>query len=238
MLDVSIVIPTLNEEERLPACLAAAQPLGAETIVADGGSTDRTRELAAAAGAVVLDAQRGRGIQLHAGAHRASRNTLLFLHADTVLSPEALGAVRLAIDDRAFLAGTFRLRFDNRGGLYRLYGWFSRFESVWTSFGDQGILIRRAFYDRLGGFPPWPILEDVGLLRAARRETRVRSLHATVTTSARRYENHGALRTQLRNGIILTRFLLGAPANDLARVYFRGPGVGADDRKTQARNAP
>jgi len=101
--------------------------------------------------------------------------------------------------------------------------WFSRFDSVFTRFGDQGIVVRRPFYEQLGGFPPWPLFEDVEFLRRARRLTRGWSFPADVTTSARRFRRHGVLRQQLQNTRLLLRFLAGTSPERLAAEYRAAP---------------
>lgn len=219
MSDISVVIPALNEERHLAACLRSVSPLGAEVIVADGGSYDRTCTIARKMGARVVQSAAGRGIQLRAGAAAASGSVLFFLHADSRLAPEAPGVLAGALADPGFSIGTFRLRLDSPHPLYRLYSWFTRFDSLWTSFGDQGIVLRRPLYERIGGFPSWPILEDVDLLRQARRIGRIRSLPAEIITSSRRFRQHGIVRQQLRNASILVRYLLGARPEDLATLY-------------------
>mgnify|MGYP001178166776 CR=1 FL=1 len=215
---LTIIIPTLNESAHLRATLdAAAQSLpSARLIVADGQSTDRTREIAAQHGAHVIVTRRGRARQCRAAAAIADSDWLLFLHADTRLPPEA-GTLfsRFTIETDAQIA-TFRLRFDSPSLLLRACGWFTRFDSVFTRFGNQGILIRREFYDALGGFPDWPLFEDVALLQRARAATRVRSLPACVTTSARRFNQRGVLAQQWRNARLLVRYLLGTPPAELA----------------------
>jgi len=216
---LSIVIPTLNEEQYLARCLASVRPLGMEIVVADGGSADATAEIARNAGARVIEAPRGRGMQLHAGAEASHGETILFLHADSRLSADAVGVLGRVVADPGFRIGTFRLRFDSPRPLCRLYAWFSRFDSLWTSFGDQGIVVRRSFYRQLGGFPAWTVLEDVELLRRARRLSRIRSLPAEVTTSARRFEMNGMIRQQARNAVILLRYLLGTSPGALAALY-------------------
>lgn len=216
---LSIVIPTLDEERHLPGCLRSLESLNAEVIVADGGSSDRTPRIAAEAGARVIRAPRGRGTQMHAGALASTGNMLLFLHADTCLSAAACAWLCELPSELPFAAATFRVRFDRDGFLYRLFAWGARFDSVWTSFSDQGILIARRVYDRIGGFPAWPLLEDVALLRAARRTGRIGKIPAEVTTSARRFERNGPIRQQLRNLSILTRFLLGGDPIRLASRY-------------------
>lgn len=218
---ISVVIPTLNEAARLSATLAnvrAALP-AAEIIVADGGSTDGTPHLAASNSARLLSCARGRGAQLAAGAAHAHGEILVFLHADTHLPADAATHIAAYFARPEVQLGTFRLAFDEGGRFLRACAWFTRFDSVFTRFGDQGIVVRREFYDRLGGFPSWPLFEDVEFLRRARRVTRVWSFPASVTTSARRFHRHGPLRQQFQNARLLLRFFAGASPDRLAAEY-------------------
>ena len=207
----SVIIPTLDEAAWVGRAVRHVKGLDAtvEVIVADGGSSDATRSEARAAGAEVIVARRGRGSQCRAGAQRASGEILVFVHADTLLPVVAFTLLDKGFVDRDLKIGTFRLRFDRDHWLLRLYAFFTRLDSPLTSFGDQGIAIRRGFYDELGGFPDWQQLEDVHLLRQARRRTRVHSFPAAVITSARRFERDGMIRTQLRNAGLLFGYLLG-----------------------------
>lgn len=218
---ISVVIPALNEAANLPATLVRVRAAlaGAEIIVADGGSGDATVAIARAHGALTVTTPGGRGVQLSAGASAARGDLLLFLHADTLLPPNA-GAILAAWFARAEVRiGCFRLAFDDGGAFLRACAWCSRIDSVFTRFGDQGIAVRREFYAELGGFPAWPLFEDVDLLRRARRVTRVWSFPACVTTSARRFRAHGPLRQQWRNVRLLLRFLAGASPHALAADY-------------------
>lgn len=215
----SVIIPALNEERMIAGAVASATALGAEIIVVDGGSSDGTVDAARAAGAAVISAPRGRGVQLAAGARASRGEWLLFLHADSRLAADAPHALEAALADRSFQIGTFRLRLAGGHPLYRLYSWFTRFDSVWTSFGDQGIVIRRALYESIGGFPAWPLLEDVALLERARSVARIHSLPAEIETSARRFEEHGIIRQQLRNFMIMLRYLRGAAPQELSTLY-------------------
>ncbi len=160
---------------------------------------------------------------MHIGASAAKDDILLFLHADTRLSAEAVTVLRQVLSTPDFSAGTFRLAFDNKGMMYRLYAFGSRIESRWTTFGDQGILIRRSLYEQLGGFPPWPLLEDVELLSRARRVSPIIALPADVVTSARRFEQNGRIRQQVRNAAIVLRYFLGANPERLAEQYRSAP---------------
>ncbi|MBI3884537.1 MAG: TIGR04283 family arsenosugar biosynthesis glycosyltransferase [Opitutae bacterium] len=227
MSSLSVIIPTLDEAARIAAAVASvrARLPQAEIIVADGGSQDGTAAAAAQAGARVVAAPRGRGPQCIAGAAAANGELLLFLHADTELPANAAAVLAEQFARPTVRIGTFRLKFDEAGWFLRASAWCSRLDSVFTRFGDQGIAIRRDFYDELGGFPPWPLFEDVELLRRARRVTRVWSFPAQVTTSARRFRRHGPWRQQFRNGGLVLRYLLGASPERLAAEYRPEPAA-------------
>lgn len=219
--DVTVIIPTLNEAARIERTVQttrAALP-GARVIVVDGGSTDATPLLASAAGAELVPSGRGRGIQLGTGAALATSGWLLFLHADTTLPESAARVIADFVARPERQVATFRLRFDQAGWFLRACCWCTRFDSVFTCFGDQGILIRREFYTALGGFPPRPLFEDVALLQRARGQARVWSLPAAVTTSARRFEARGPLRQQWLNARLLFRYLAGTRPEILAQIY-------------------
>jgi len=223
-LRFSVIIPTLNEADVIREQVGRVLALepAAEVIVADGGSEDATVSLATAAGAHVVYGLRGRGSQLGAGAVQATGDILLFLHADTRLPAVAFDLLRERFAGEEVQIGTFRLAFDGEHWLYTVYTFFSRFDSVLTTFGDQCIVVRRSFFEALGGFPEWPLFEDVALLQEARRRTRVHSFPAAVVTSARRFEREGIVRQSLRNGWYVLRYLFGASPRDLAARYERG----------------
>jgi len=210
-LSYSVIIPTLNESSRIVETVLHVhrQQPAAQLIVVDGGSDDNTCVRAREAGAMVITAPRGRGTQCAAGAQAATGEILVFVHADTQLPDRAFTILSQQFTDPEVRIGTFRLRFDHDHWLLRLYAFWSRFDSVLTRFGDQVIVVRRDFYEQIGGFPDWLMLEDVHLLRCARRCTRVHSFPAEVTTSARRYHKNGLLRNQLRNSRIMLAYLFG-----------------------------
>lgn len=218
---VSVVIPTLNEEALLADTLAsvAGQPGLAEIIVADGGSTDRTQEIAAKGGAVVISAPRGRARQMNAGAVHATGEALLFLHADTRLQPDALRAVQLTIRDTSAAGGCFRLAFDRRGLLFALSTlpiWV-RWRSL--AFGDRALFARRTAFDAVGGFPDQPIFEDVDFVRRLAPCGDFVFLEETVITSGRRFSEHGPIRQQLRNVLLWVGWRLGVRPEMMARFY-------------------
>ena len=224
-LGLSVVIPTLDADATLAATLAAlaeGEALIGEIVVADGGSRDGTVAAAQAAGARIVRAAPGRGPQLAAGAAAARGAWLLFLHADTRLGPGWAGATaRFIADERnRARAGYCRFRLDDRAAaarrLERAVAWRAR--ALGLPYGDQGLLVSRAFYDRIGGFRALPLMEDVDLVRRIGK-ARLVPLAADAVTSAARYRRHGYLRRSLRNLCCLALWQIGVPVRVVARLY-------------------
>lgn len=219
---MSVVIPALNAGAKLSASLAALEPargLIRDIIVADGGSSDDTQVLAERAGARVIAAPRGRGVQLRAGAEAAKGHWLLFLHADTVLEPGWERDVARVMEAGENKAAFFRFALDDAAPAARrleaIVAWRVRLLAL--PYGDQGLLISRALYDAIGGYAPLPLMEDVDIVRrlGARRLV---TLNARAITSAARYRK-GYWRRSLRNAGILTLYFLGVSPARLARLY-------------------
>ncbi len=222
---VSIVIPTLNSTEMLPKVLLSLMEgltsgVVRELVFTDGGSTDPLPELAADVGANVVSGAAGRGGQLARGARAGQGEWLLFLHSDTELSTGWADVVMGHINgpDKA---GYFRLAFDVKG-------FFPRFVAGWANlrsrifglpYGDQGLLVSRGLYDKIGGFKDMPLMEDVNIAR--RLKGQLILLNATATTSAARYQNSGWLYRGTRNLWCLMRYFAGADVERLAREYRR-----------------
>jgi GT2 family glycosyltransferase len=191
-----------------------------EDLIAEIGAAPRPAEVS------LIRDRRGRGSQCSAGARMATGELLMFLHDDTELPHGASAAIDRAFADPRVVMTCFRLRFDQPHWLLALYGWFSRFESVWTTFGDQAMVVRRDAFDAAGGIPDWPLFEDVELARRMRRRGRVAKLPLAVTTSAVRYQANGVLTQQIGNALRMIRFLLGTPPERLAVRYEAQPGNG------------
>jgi rSAM/selenodomain-associated transferase 2/rSAM/selenodomain-associated transferase 1 len=217
----SVIIPTLNEAQTIQRCIDYVSAIGpgVEIIVADGGSTDNTAQLAQESGAVVCHSQRGKGPQLNAGAAIASGDVMLFLHADTHLPANAFDSLGKWFNDENVQVGSFRATFDVEHWLLDYYHRFNRFDSVITRYGDQCIVARKSFFNSMGGFPEWPLFEDVHFLRMARRRTRICSFPEAVTTSARRFVQNGVIVQILRDAWYIAQYLLGASVERLAQDY-------------------
>lgn len=227
---ISVVIPTLNAQSHLGRTLTALVPaavegLVREVIIADGGSTDATAEIAEEAGATLVHAERGRGQQLSAGARAAKSPWLLFLHADTILQPpweeEAWRFMRMIDRGEAEdAAAVFRFALDDSGLWARLLeaAVDARCLVLGLPYGDQGLLIRRALYDKVGGFPPVALMEDVEMVRRLGRR-RITRLRAKALTCSRRYRREGYARRTLRNLSCLALHYLRVPSRYIVKLY-------------------
>jgi rSAM/selenodomain-associated transferase 2 len=221
---ISIIVPVLDEEQAIGALLdhISRLPGRLETIVIDGGSRDRTRELASEhpyRPALVL-ASRGRGSQCNAGAAAASGDVLLFMHADTRLPHDVYDSVAGALADPKVLGGNFALRFDGADRFSRLLGaWYALQRRAGVYYGDSAIWLRRTAFGRLGGFRALPIMEDYDLVRRLERAGRTACLAGPVVTSARRWQRLGLARTIASWVLIRWLFIAGAPPARLARLY-------------------
>ena len=224
MAQISIIIPALNEAAGIGDTLAALQPLrsrGHDVIVVDGGSEDGTPELARPLADRVIAAPRGRASQMNAGAAEARGDVVLFLHADTVLPEDADRIVLEGLATTRLLWGRFDVRIAGRHPLLPVVAWLMNFRSRLTGIatGDQAIFAWREAFLRAGGFPPLPLMEDVALARALGDFSRPLCLAERVTTSGRRWESRGVLRTIALMWWLRLRYLLGAAPDRLAQRY-------------------
>ena len=192
-----------------------------EVIVVDGGSVDRTREISAETGALVITGARGRARQMNIGAHQASGDILLFLHADTRLPPAALTDIVAAFQDPRYLGGDFDIYLDGDHWMLKVIGAMinhrSRITKVGT--GDQAIFVRRDVFARMGGFPDIPLMEDLAFCRALKRLGGIACLHSRVITSARRWESEGVWRTIIKMWILKLLYFAGVSPVKLKRFY-------------------
>ena len=220
---LSIIVPVLDEASGIAASLAALLPLrarGHELIMVDGGSTDDTLALCAGRADAVLEAPRGRARQMNAGAAQARGDVLLFLHADITLPDQADACI-----DRALAGGAQWGRFDvNIEGvtaMFPLIAALMNARSRWSGIatGDQAMFVRRELFQRVGGFPDQPLMEDVELSRRLRGAAKPRCLHERVLTSGRRWERGGVWPTIVLMWQLRWRYWRGASPETLARAY-------------------
>ncbi|TLY24260.1 MAG: glycosyltransferase [Nitrospirae bacterium] len=228
-MTITVVIPTLNEEAVLPRTLSLTAGLGFdELIVVDGGSHDRTREIVTAlrvtrdaSPVTLLTAPPGRAKQMNAGGTSSKGDVLLFLHADTSLPSDARQAVEQALEDPACVGGRFDMRYERDSGLGWLISRMMNLRSRWTGIatGDQAIFVRRSVFEQLGGYSDLPIMEDVDFTRRLKRTGLIAALQSKVTTSYRRWDTRGPLRTILLMWILRFLYWIGISPHRLSQLY-------------------
>ena len=218
---ISVIIPILNEAKILERTLSRLQSeLGHhELIVVDGGSTDNSVRIAEEFGKVV-SSERGRAKQLNIGAAVATGDILVFLHADIWLESGALAAVSTALS-AGYVGGGFRQKIDGKSILYRLIEIAGDIRGRYLKvfYGDSGIFLARTDFEKIGGFPDVPILEEMEFSKGLRRLGKTTLLTPYIHISARRWETRGIVRTTLNNWFITLFYFLGVSTEKLARLY-------------------
>ncbi|MER0236841.1 TIGR04283 family arsenosugar biosynthesis glycosyltransferase [Fulvimarina sp. MAC8] len=221
---LSIVMPVLNEAATIGWALQGARQAcpNAEIVVVDGGSSDGTADLARDLADLVVLSKPGRARQMNAGARAASGDVLLFLHADTRLPPDAEERVWEGLAG-IHEWGRFDVRIEGRPRILSLVGALMNLRSRLTGVatGDQAIFVRRATFERVGGFPDIPLMEDVALSKSLRIITRPSCLRLKAVTSGRRWEANGPLRTILTMWILRLAYVGGVSPERLAELYGR-----------------
>ncbi len=221
-LSISVIIPTLNEEPNLSRTLESlGKHANTEIIVVDGGSDDRSREIARHFGAVVLESPRGRARQMNRGAGAASGDVFLFLHADTVLPEAWAEKLREALEHPGVCGGAFSFMVEGNSFGLRLIEGLTNFRARRFSlpYGDQGIFVRKCVFKEMGGFPDLPIMEDFEFMRRLRDRGTIRILPDCAVTSGRRWERLGVLRTTVINQAVILGYYMGVAPEKLARFY-------------------
>jgi len=223
-LQLSVIIPALNEAAAITATLQALQPLrerGHEVIVVDGGSQDLTADLSRPLADRVIQASVGRATQMRVGAAAAAGSVLWFLHADTIAPQHADRLILETLQHPRTGWGRFDVQLSQTRLLLRCVAWMmnqrSRISGIAT--GDQGLFVRRRIYDGVGGFPEIPLMEDVALSRALRRHGRPARIRQPLVSSPRRWLAHGVLRTILRMWALRLAYFLGVSPARLAAYY-------------------
>jgi len=231
-MPISVIIPTLNEERTIMVTLAHTATLGFdELIVVDGGSLDQTPVLVesyrrrtqspAQSPVRLVTAPCGRARQMNEGAKASGGEILLFLHADTQLPDDAKTMIDTTLADQRMVGGRFDVRFDRPSMwgtiISRMMKWRSRLTGIAT--GDQALFVRRPIFEQMGGFADMPLMEDIEFSRRLKRKGATAALTATVTTSFRRWEQHGPLRTILLMWTIRFLYWVGISPSHLVEWY-------------------
>lgn len=220
---VSVIIPTLNEEESIGATLASIAHLKGEfeVVVADGGSYDRTVEIARQFGTRVIASQRGRGTQMHNGAQAARGQTFLFLHADTMAPSDLVMRITEVLhSDETISGGNFDIRFDGTGRAAGFMTWlYPKLGSLGLCYGDSGIFVRASIYNEIGGFNSIPLFEDLDFIKRLRKTGRMIHLPIELVTSARRFEGRRFPFTFARWSILQALYWIGVSPRTLSKLY-------------------
>ncbi|MEG4573230.1 TIGR04283 family arsenosugar biosynthesis glycosyltransferase [Microcoleus sp. N3A4] len=221
-LKISIIIPVLNEAPTIaPVISSAGNAQNVEIIVADGGSSDGTADIAKSLGVRVISTAPGRAAQMNAGAAVATGDILLFLHADTLLPREYDYFARLVLANPSAVAGAFELKIDARRLSLRLVetgvNWRSNFLQM--PYGDQAIFLSSATFDKIGGFPDLPLMEDFEFVRRLKKQGRIEIVPHPVLTSARRWQQLGVIKTTAINQIVIIGYFFGVSPDRLAFWY-------------------
>ncbi|MCA9126005.1 MAG: TIGR04283 family arsenosugar biosynthesis glycosyltransferase [Planctomycetales bacterium] len=220
--EVSVVIPTLNDERGLERSIESAAPNGlTEIILAAAGDTHQTALVAARTGAQFISCKASRAHQMNAGAAIARGKTLLFLHADTVLPTHAYDSIADCLSRPNVVGGAFKLRLDSKRLRHRVIeaGVAMRSQILRMPYGDQGLFMRVSAFRQLQGFADLPIMEDYDLVRRLKKIGRIGLCNKSVLTSARRWERLGAFRVTAINQLMVLGYHLGIPPNRLAKFY-------------------
>ena len=222
--DISIIVPVLNEAMELPRLLRELKPWrqhGDEIIVVDAGSTDASVSRAFALCDLTLHSAPERSRQMNLGAQRAGGGILLFLHADTSLGADARAALLDALGTAPLGWGRFDVRISDPGVVFRVIEFLMNLRSRWTGIatGDQGIFVTRALFEKVGGYRAVALMEDVALSADLKRYCAPRCLRQRVGTSARRWREHGLVKTVLLMWLLRLGWSVGAPPALLARAY-------------------
>jgi rSAM/selenodomain-associated transferase 2 len=224
-MSFSIIIPTLDEEQSIVNCLMALQPLRdrCELIVVDGGSMDNTRALAQPLADKVIESVKGRAIQMNTGSENAVGEALIFLHADTFLPQNALNQVAQAINNNSQW-GRFDVSLSGSHPMLKVIAifmnWRSRITGIAT--GDQAIFLSKRLFDSVGRYPAIPLMEDIELCKKLKKISPPVCLKAKVTSSGRRWEQFGVIKTVLLMWSLRLRYYFGADLQRLVHLYSRG----------------
>jgi len=221
-LSIAVIVPVLNEQAALPALIDRLKMLSVdEVVVVDGGSMDGTCDLLDVSGLRWITAPAGRAVQMNTGSAICLSDIYLFIHSDTEIDSSCFDAIKAAMQHPETVGGRFEVRLSGGHPALRMIAWFinlhSRLSGIST--GDQCLFVRRSVFMRMGGFPELPLMEDIEFSKRLKRQGRIACLRERVTTSSRRWEQHGILKTVLLMWCLRLLYWLGVPAARLATMY-------------------
>ena len=219
---ISVIIPTLNEANNIERTLNAVFRLSGnfEVILVDGGSKDHTVEIAKSFSRVkIITSQKGRSFQMNRGAEIAKGHVLLFLHADTLLPPNAFSAIDIAMSIPENVAGSFFLDFDYRHRWLTFYTACSKINNALFTYGDHAIFIKKSCFESIGGYEPIPFMEDVEIQSRLRRSGKFIKLPLGVITSARRFEKSGVVKQCMKDFFLILFYKAGVSPFKLKEYY-------------------
>lgn len=219
---VTIIVPIYNEERVLSKNIVYFNNLARQTelLFVDGGSTDRSVEIVSRIGSL-LHSGNGRSLQMNKGGFSAKGDILFFMHVDTIISPDTLLAIEVAINEKGFIGGCLTQRIDRDAFIYRLIEkqGNTRARIYKIFYGDQGIFVKRDVFEKMGGFPEVPIMEDVLFTQQLRKIGQTVILPDRIMISARRWEKKGLIRTMLLYNLIIILFWLKVPLHKIKQFY-------------------
>jgi len=219
---LSIIIPILNEEKILSINSSQFISLSntAELIFVDGGSSDKSIDIASKSGKVI-EGSKGRAVQMNLGADLSAGDILLFLHADSCITPQTIKTIKEKITDHGFIGGCLSQRIDKPGCLFRVIEGFGNMRARITRvfYGDQGIFVAKKIFFQIGGFPEAPIMEDVMFTKKLKKKGRTVVLDNNILVSPRRWEKHGIFRSVLRYSLLNILFWMRVPLDRIKRLY-------------------
>ncbi len=221
--EISIVIPTLNEADSIAETLESLEGFGenVEIIIVDGGSDDATLAIAQNYDVKILRSRRGRGRQLQTGANAAGGEILWFLHADTIPAPNGAFAIKRALQNKSVVGGNLTIHFDGERFAATFLTWlYPQLQYLGLIYGDSAIFVRRETYEKIGGFKPFPIFEDLDFIERLRKTGEIVTLPVVVKTSSRRFEGRSFILTFARWTILQILYWLGVSPETLLKIYF------------------
>lgn len=221
--EISIIIPTYNEESRIVDLLhylkEHSDPDKVEILVVDGQSTDQTvKRVADSEFQHIISPRKGRAEQMNLGAKCSKGNILYFVHADSLPPKTFTDDIRLAVQN-GFDSGSFRFAFDSDKWHLKINSWFTRFDILMFRGGDQTLFVRRKIFNRLGGFESYTIMEDFDFIRRLRKQTRFTVIQKDTLVSARKYRDNNYLKVNLVNLAIFIMFFLGVSQETMVNTY-------------------